>query len=283
MIIFHDKPKERVDFRKPTETNQSRKSRSSRVFRMVLKGLLIHVGADSTNLGISGPIFGNGSFEYIPLGPEYKDSSERLTYNDLGLSRFIPLEFDNLTPHYDPNPRHFTYGEPPNKQRGKQLLKLRPGDYLFPVASLAPVQEQTYSTRVKSAIRASQHGRMAKYVIGWYAINGIFRVDKTRNVYRVTAAVGNDSVPHGIREQVHQNAHFKRASDTFVCATGVKDGRNTCLLKRAIQLTEAGAPFKPNKFGVSLYGDRTFPRGFKWLQEDRVRILLSEIERQRFA
>src|SRR5436309_2408789 len=79
-----------------------------------LKGLLLHVAADSTNLGISGPIFEDDTFKYIPLGPEYDDSTERLTYHNLDLSAYIPMEFDNLCPHHDPNPQYFTYGEPPD-------------------------------------------------------------------------------------------------------------------------------------------------------------------------
>lgn len=239
----------------------------------------MHVGSDSTNLGISGPIFEDGRFEYIPLGPEYKDSSEKLTYNDLGLSPFIPMKFDSLKPHYDPEPRHFTYGEPPHKQRGKQLVKLRPGDYLFLVASLAPFEKENYSIRTRRAISAAQRGRMAKCVIAWYKIARILRVEKSRDNYSIKSLDGNDSVPSSIGEQVRQNAHFKRSRDTFVCSIGVKDGRDTCLLERAIQITEAGAPFKPNKFGLSLYGDKTFPRGFKWLPEDKVRLLLSQLER----
>src|SRR5713226_6661082 len=125
-----------------------------------MKGLLMHIGTDATNLGVSGPLFDDGSFKYIPLGPESDDSKERLTYNKLGLSPYIPMEFDNLTPHYDPNPHFFTYGEPPDARRGQQILKLDPGDYFFPVASLAPVEKGTYSVRTKSAIRGSQKGKM---------------------------------------------------------------------------------------------------------------------------
>jgi len=225
----------------------------------------------------------DGEFDYIPLGPEGRDSTENLTYNSLGLSRVIPAEYDGLVPHYDPNPRHFVYGEPPNKLRGKQLLKLRPRDYLFFVASLAPVQKETYAVRTKTAISDDQQGRMAKFVIGWYEIAAILRVNKTRNNFAIDGIGGSEYVQATMEEQVRQNAHFKRSSDTFVCAVGMKDDRGSCLLGKAIQFTEAGAPFRPNKFALSLYGNKTFPRGWKWLPDDKVRLLLSEIARKDYT
>ena len=163
-----------------------------------MKGLLLHVAADSTNLGISGPIFEDDTFKYVPLGPEDDDSSERLTYHNLGLSPYIPMEFDNLCPHHDPNPQYFTYGEPPDGQRGKQILRFRPGDYFFLVASLAPVEKETYFVRTKSAISSRQRGKMAKYVIGWYRISGIFDVDKARGKCNIKSADGKDSVSRSI-------------------------------------------------------------------------------------
>ena len=240
----------------------------------------MHVAADSTNLGISGPINEHGEFDYIPLGPEGRDSTEKLTYNGLGLSSVIPAKYDGLTPHYDPNPAHFVYGEPPNKGRGKQLLKLRPGDYFFMVASLAPVRKETYAIRTRTAISADQRGRMAKYVIGWYEVAAILRVNKSSTNRSFSAVDGSKYVSAKMDEQVRQNAHFKRSKDTFVCAVGTKDGRESCLLRKAIQLTRPGAPFEPNQLGLSLYGNKTFPRGWTWIPEDKVRLLLSQIQNQ---
>ncbi len=240
----------------------------------------MHVAADSSNLGISGPIYPEGErFDYIPLGPEDQDSSEKLTYGALGLSPVIPAEYDGRKPHYDPNPHHFVYGEPRESDRGKQLVKLRPGDYFFPVASLAPVKDETYAIRTKKAIAKDQERRMAKYVIGWYEIAAILQVCKFQNMHEITAIGGSVYVPDTMEAQVRECAHFKRRCDVFLCAVGVKDGRETCLLKSAKQLTEAGGPFKPNKFGLSVYGNKTFPRGWKWvLDEARLASLLSEVK-----
>lgn len=232
-------------------------------------------------MGISGPINPeNGHFDFIPLGPEDNDSSEKLSYNALGVSPVIPAAFDGLKPHYDPNPFHFTYGEPYESGRGKQLVKLLPGDYLFFVASLAPVKKETYAVRTTQAIADDQKGRMAKYVIGWYEIAAVLKVGKTRNTHRITAIRGSVYEPQTMEAQVRECAHFKRISDVFVCAVGVRGGRETCLLKSARQLTEAGAPFKPNKFGLMVYGNKTFPRGWKWIRDEaRLRFLLSEVRK----
>jgi len=48
-----------------------------------LRGLLLHVGADTSNLGIVGPLFPEGTFEFIPLGPEYESLNELMTYDEL--------------------------------------------------------------------------------------------------------------------------------------------------------------------------------------------------------
>ncbi len=249
---------------------------------MTLQGLLIHIAADSTNLGISGPINPeNGHYDYIPLGPESEESSERLTYNGLGLSLVIPAEFDGLTPHYDPNPKYFTYGEPLGSGRGKQLVKLKPHDYFFPAASLAPVRKETYAIRTKRAIQLNQKGRMAKYLIGWYEIAAMLIVDKTNDKSKITPINGSVYVSDTMKDQVCQNAHYKRTSDKFVCAVGVKDGRDTLLVNKPIQLTQPGWPFRPNDFGRILYGNVCFARGWKWLRSsDKVKLLLSEINNE---
>src|SRR5207245_9515866 len=125
----------------------------------------------------------------------------------------------------------------------------------------------------------AQKGRIAKYVRGGYEIAAILQVRKTQNMHRTPALARSVYVAQTMEAPVRACAHFKRPSDVFVCAVGVKHGRETCLLKSAKQLTEAGAPFKPNKFGLMMYGNKTFPRGWKWiLDEARLASLLSEVK-----
>jgi hypothetical protein len=254
----------------------------------------LHVGSDATNkytVGISGPVFEDGTFEFIPIvecmPSDECETKEQRTYqtllspNDGGsLSRYVPSSHDNAIIHYDPDIENFTYSDPVNSRRGYQLLKLLRDDYLFFVASLAPPSEETYRIRSLAAIRVNQRGRMAKYVIGYQKILGIFVIDKTGEEYTITTGEGrevDDSTTSLIRPRLFDSAHFKRLVDTFICSIGIKD-REKILLRKASKLTESGSPFRPNELGHSLYGDRGFPRGYKWIGETEVKLLLSRID-----
>jgi len=51
------------------------------------------------------------------------------------------------------------------------------------------------------------------------------------------------------------------------------------LLSQAIPLTYPGAPFKPNTFAKSVYGNVSYPRGFKMIEdESKINILLEKIK-----
>jgi hypothetical protein len=158
--------------------------------------------------------------------------------------------------HFDPDIENFTFGEPENQVHGKQLLRLRPGDYLFFAASLAPYVREAYNTnargiRTLSAIASRQAGRMAKYVVGFYEVQAI---------------VPRDNLVGEAQVRFDQNAHVKRndAKSSFVCAIGLKD-RKTILLKEALQLTYPGSPFRPTTLAKQVYGNKDFHMGFKWL------------------
>ena len=62
-----------------------------------MKAMLLRIGIDSTAGGALGPIFDDGSFEYIPI-PEGCDSGERKTYRNIigrkgkPLSEFLQMQ-----------------------------------------------------------------------------------------------------------------------------------------------------------------------------------------------
>ena len=68
--------------------------------------------------------------------------------------------------------------------------------------------------------------------------------------------------------QVKHNSHSKRNHDAFIIAIGKKD-RKTALLRKAIQITSAGAPFRANLVGKKIYGNVAYPRGFKIIREEK--------------
>lgn len=264
----------------------------------------MHVGADSTGedtVGVSGPRFQLSrllvedgpakleldvcQFEFIPILETYQ-SIEKITYKSLpsrnqdeSVSKYIPKAFDNLVPHMDPNLESFTYGEPirePSRRRAEQLCKLKPGDWIFFVASLAPYSEKAYEARNLRMISRYQKGKMAKFVVGYYQIYGCFKVGKNRNSCRIRP-LEPDVAPltQLAREQIEQNAHFKRVEDEFVCAVGIKERRKSLLLEKGVRITEDGSPFKPNSLGLALYGNVGFPRGHKPLSSDKTNLLLA--------
>ena len=160
--------------------------------------LLIHVGADIKNPGVVGPIFPDGSFEFIPINNFY--GHETLTYADFParnkrfgetLGDFLPSNVARLNPHIDPDFVGYTYGEPNNPEpRPRVLQMLSLGDFLFFISSLAPHDSAAYQAR-DSMLRPYQRGRKDKYVIGFFKVKGVVRVYAIRSIPMVTVALLN--------------------------------------------------------------------------------------------
>lgn len=261
----------------------------------MMKGLLIQVGADTSGketLGVCAPVFEDRTFEFIPI-VERCDTSEKRTYRDLParhsekrLMWFLPAEYEEATPHYDPDPENFTYSEPINSTRGKQLKKLEAADYLFFVASLVPYSLETHKDRSLPGIRRSQSKKMAKYLVGYYRIDAILDVDTSRRRNPGNDWFGDargESLPPSTRDRVGPqllaNAHSKRLpDDQFLCAVGVRD-RASALLKKGLRITEQGAPFRPTSIGRSAYGEKSFPRGFKWIGDGGIQSVLAQVQK----
>ena len=258
-----------------------------------MRGLLIHVGSDGTHadytLGVSGPIFEDQTFEFLPI-MERTDTSDKRTYRKMSarysrkkLSSFIPSEYDDRIVHYDPDVEGFTYGEPADEKsspRANELSKLGIGDYVFFGASLCPYSEEIYAVRTQPSISRHQAKKMAKYVVGYFEVTGLYRGDASVGLKSITTLEGkkvNAKTLHQIEKQIAGNAHYKRSDGQFVCAVGKID-RTNLLLRRALRLTEDGFPFEPAKLGREVYDEKRFPRGFKWLEASSVKTLLSQIE-----
>ena len=158
--------------------------------------LLIHVGADTTNLGVVGPIFSNGTFEFIPInnfcGLETRTYANLLARNkQFGdtLADFLPSNVGNLNPHPDPDFDAYTFGEPNNPEPiPRALRKLKPEDMLFFVSSLAPYDQAAYQAK-DSMLQVYQRGKKNKYVIGFFRVKGIVLVHVVRSAPRLTLAL----------------------------------------------------------------------------------------------
>jgi len=251
-----------------------------------MKALLMHVAADNSSkgtVGISGPIFPDRRFEFIPIrdGP---NSSEKRTYSTIPtknkrfgktLADFVPSDVKDKIVHYDPDFVNFTYADPLNSMRGNMLKKLEPDDYIFFVASLAPFEKENYHENIRRKISHSQKGKMAKHIIGYFEISKILSLEKNNDTLKVLESKNSISKYYS---QIKHNAHYKRVKDRFTIVIGKKDRKNA-LLSQAIPLTYPGAPFKPNTFAKNVYGNVSYPRGFKMIRdESKINILLEKIK-----
>ena len=112
----------------------------------VNKILLLRVGMDLGYGGL-GPLFPDGTFEYVPI-PDDPDrvSEHSLFFTDIparsggSVARFVPRRHRDSPAHYDPEFDTFTYGDPTRNKRG-QLLRLAEGDMLVFYAGLRPPEE----------------------------------------------------------------------------------------------------------------------------------------------
>lgn len=109
---------------------------------MNAKALLLRIGMDRGTGGALGPIYPDGTFEYIPI-PETIPSDCPFTYATLpgrrvsALANVLPARLARLCPHIDPDFDSCTYGDALPRKR-QQLLRLAPGDLLVFYAGLVP-------------------------------------------------------------------------------------------------------------------------------------------------
>ena len=164
----------------------------------MLKGLLVHVAIDSSNLGVVGPIFDDLCFEYIPLNNTYgieertymQYTARNREYGD-NLSDFLPPKYRELPVHYDPNFEYFTYGQHCGVyQRVKSLEKLREGDFIFFFSSLTPYDPDVYKGDITS-LKSYQVGKKNKYVIGFFKVEGVAETFVFKSSPKLTLALLN--------------------------------------------------------------------------------------------
>jgi len=134
----------------------------------------------------------------IIFDDRFKYGVESRTYFDLQawnkqygrtLADFLPSYVANMHPHLDPSFDSYTYGEPDRlRAKSRALLKLKQGDILFFIASLAPYDPDTYKGRDK-LLKTHQRGKKNKYVIGFFIIKGVARVYTIKSDRRLMLAL----------------------------------------------------------------------------------------------
>ena len=213
------------------------------------KGVILHVGANTHNPGKVGPIFSDGTFKYVPVGPDHCPNCP--TYRELGLERFVPRGKEDSHVHCDPEFDTNTYGDWSGRKRTFYLTKLDEGDYIFFLSSL-----KHYKT-----------GKRLEWVdpIWAYYIIGYFRIEEILRDVRFTSE---------IIDQFGNNAHVLRGESGFNLYRGTSDSG---LLKYPIPISSRK---EPNEFARKILKNI---KGLRWWQEEviegvRLEILLNKIE-----
>jgi len=102
-----------------------------------MKVAMLRIGIDSGSGGIHGPLFMDGSFDYVPI-PDRFEIDERTYGNTTGLKQRKLVEYFpkarrvrmvNRSVHFDPEFATFTYGDPTPPKAG--LRRLEKGDMLI--------------------------------------------------------------------------------------------------------------------------------------------------------
>ncbi len=107
-----------------------------------MRAIALNVGANTNEPGFRGPVYPDGTFEYIPI-PESEPAVDPPTYGDLAshLDTPIPDDLRETPVHLDPEfPEYpccerYTYGDEHGVKAGP-LSELSAGDYVFFYATL---------------------------------------------------------------------------------------------------------------------------------------------------
>jgi len=193
---------------------------------------LLRVGIDTGCGGILGPLFRDGTFEYIPI-PDEKQNGRR--YGEITgkntkepLWKFFPKtrqkNIINVTVHYDPEFDTFTYGDPTRPKRS--LRRLQQEDLLVFYAGLEPYDFEDDNKR-------------RLYIIGYFVIQDI--------------GVSTDFSKRQLSDIFGNNFHVKYRANEQNCIL-VKGTGESRLLHYAYPISDVGVDRGGHKLCV-LSGD----------------------------
>lgn len=186
--------------------------------------VLLRIGIDTGSGGIHGPLFADGSFEYIPIPDQFRRRGvDKRTYGNTRGKRgrmlvdYFPESrrqgaFDQPL-HLDPEFETFTYGDPTNPKA--RLRKLSVGSLLVFYAGLKGWEFDCPP---------------ALYIIG------IFEVDRAGLASSFTKAERAEKFQNNFH--VMHKGVFKDQKDRLVLVKGTASSR---LLKRAVKISSVGA------------------------------------------
>ena len=190
-------------------------------------GLAINIGANTNEPGFRGPVWPDGSFEYIPI-PESQQTTESVpTYGDLDarLSTAIPERVHDRPVHLDPEfPEYpfcerYTYGDEHGVKAGP-LSELSAGDSVFFYATLSVASPADWLPPTWGA-----------FLVGQFEL-------------AVDPVTGDPDDPIAVTDAFANNAHAKRDPvDARVLLRG--DPGESRLYERAVPLSQPSGGTDP--------------------------------------
>lgn len=185
-----------------------------------MKVAMLRIGIDTGAGGMHGPLFQDGSFEYIPI-PDGFGIDERTYANTTGLKDrklvdYFPIsrqaEMSSRSIHFDPEFTTFTYGDPTSPKAG--LRHLEKGDLLIFYCGL-----EGWDFKLEPAL----------YLIGYFEIIAAGKVDKfspneIKNLFGANFHVR------------HQRIYEQQKNELVL----VKGGEGSRLLKKAVKISTIG-------------------------------------------
>jgi len=161
-----------------------------------MKSVAINIGANSDTPGSRGPIYADGSFEYVPI-TESDETVTGPTYLDLGLDGSRPASAQDTVTHFDPEfpeydyGQNYTYGDR-HSPKTARISELHEGDTLFFYATLDYASEDE-----------PQHDWINEdwgaYIIGHFTLE---RPPVSKQEY--------DSLSGNLKDRFDRNAHVRR-------------------------------------------------------------------------
>ncbi|NHN60233.1 MULTISPECIES: hypothetical protein [Halorussus] len=203
------------------------------------RAVAINVGANTNAPGVRGPVFPDGSFEFVPIPEEAPTGDPVPTYADLPLDTDLPAGRADAPVHLDPEfaeypeCERYTYGDP-HGVKARPLLDLQEGDYALFYATLT-----TRGTPEREWIPPE-----------W----GAYLVGQFRLARDPVAGDEYPDLPADERERFRNNAHVKREEfDAAVLLAG--DPAESGLYDTAVPLSSPERGSEANRVVTDLSSD----------------------------
>jgi len=185
-----------------------------------MKVALVRIGIDTGSGGIHGPLFQDGTFEYVPIPDGY--GIDNRTYSNTSgqhgrkLIEYFPrpksVKMTHQSIHFDPEFTSFTYGDPTPPKSG--LRHLHAGDYLIFYCGL-----EGWGYNAEPAL----------YIIGYFEISAAGYASRFTSAQVQELFSDNFHVRHRII--------YEKQKNKLVL---VKGSRNSRMLSKAVLISTTG-------------------------------------------